>query len=259
MIYSLQVTWKIKSNVVKIAIFVEGQTEAVFTRTLISQFFNNAKVSIEIIKLVNPRGKCAHSFSNKNARLYFYIYDVEGDVNVLSAIKERASSIFNKGFKQIISLRDMYSREYDQVSGGRIKSDITQKFIRDTKAEIAKLPNSDKIFFHFAIMEIEAWILAMHKFLRRINPGLTSDKIYRSLNVNIGRIDPEQKFYKPSNELDKIFRLVNRRYRKSIPTAERIMSKIYKQDFERALKSPKVPAFTSYYKSITKGKRRYLI
>ena len=82
----------------KIAIFVEGQTEQLFTQELIKQIFGKENVTIEIMKFSGKQGMrniAQLSISINNTAMYFFkIYDCSGGGNnytVKSDIREQLS------------------------------------------------------------------------------------------------------------------------------------------------------------------------
>ena len=94
----------------KIAIFVEGQTELIFTREYLNLLYCY-NVSINCLKLqAGNTTPVPYSYNPPNAEYEFYIYMVQNDVKVLSAMKEKESILYKQGFSKVIGLRDMYSR-----------------------------------------------------------------------------------------------------------------------------------------------------
>ena len=84
------------------------------------------------------------------------------DERVLDVIEENEEALFNNGFSKIIGLRDMHSKAYRKKSKNVIDDEVTQQFIEAVTTVIASMNNPDKINFHFAIMELEAWWLSMY-------------------------------------------------------------------------------------------------
>lgn len=185
----------------KIAIFVEGQSELIFVRNLLYHLLDSTKFSFECFKLhANSQQEVPYEYNNPHAEVHFQIISVGNDERVLDAIKERKDRLLNKGFTKIIGLRDMYSKAYRNESKN-INDKVTQQFIEAVTTAIAEMDNADKISFHFAIMELEAWWLSMYNLFTKINKLLTVRFIEEKLGYNLSQIDPEHFFIQPVNSI----------------------------------------------------------
>jgi hypothetical protein len=69
------------------------------------------------------------------------------------------------------------------------------------------MSNPIQIHFYFAIMEFEAWLLAMYENFEKINSLLTIEFIKNNLGYDLSMIDPQIEFFKPSNEIRKILKI----------------------------------------------------
>jgi hypothetical protein len=102
--------------------------------------------------------------------------------------------MWNAGFSRIIGLRDMYSREYREiVQNHAIDSATNQKFIAGAREQI----KSANIYFSFAIMEVEAWLLGLRKAFEKMDQKLTSAFIEENLKYNLDVLNPEEAFFHP--------------------------------------------------------------
>ena len=153
--------------------------------------------------------------------MYFLIVDVGNDEKVLSAIRERESHLLAKGYAKVIGLRDMYSEAYEKRSGGRIRDEVTAEFIRGSRETIEAMTEPDRVCVHFAIMEIEAWLLLMHNIFQRMHESLSCEHIRRKAGYDLASLDPETSFYRPSQKLKEVLALVGVPYRKSKKDLER--------------------------------------
>ena len=101
---------------IKTAIFVEGQSELIFTRELLLKYFEYQNIHIECYTLFNDHNlnPTEYKYDNKNAAFYFQILNIGNDQKVISSILKREKYLFSKehGFHKIVGLRDMYSKEY---------------------------------------------------------------------------------------------------------------------------------------------------
>ena len=234
----------------KIAVFVEGQGELIFFRKLIPLLLENTHFSFQCLKLHSGKTEdVPYSYPNPDAVIHFMIINVQGDANVLSAIKEREQGLIKKGYSKIMGLRDMYSEAYKKHSNG-ISPEINDKFIKNAKSTIQSMSEAKKISFHFAIMEIEAWWLSMHSIFQKIDKSLTLDCIHAKLGFKLDEIDPETHFFHPSVTLKKILELVGKSYRKNRDDVESITSHIKKQDIETAVLNGRCGRFGSFIDEI---------
>ena len=207
----------------KVAIFVEGQSEQIFVRSLLQRTLDPGVLSFDCRRLYGDRVTAArYSYSNPTAAVHFLIIDVGNDERVLTAVKEREQGLFRKGYERILALRDMYCNVYHRRSGGRIDDEVTSDFVQGAMSTIAGMTHGPDIAIHFAIMELEAWFLAMSCLLEQAHPGLSEELIERELGYRLSDTDPQTKFYRPSSELGRIVRLVGGSYGKSRNDIERI-------------------------------------
>lgn len=229
----------------KTAVFVEGQTELIFVRELLLKYFEYQNISIDCYTLFTDSSfnPTEYSFPNSEAKYYFQVINVGNDQGVLTRMLRREKAIWNAGFTKIIGLRDMYSREYREAVGNRvIDLTINQKFIDGHRSQI----KSENIFFSFAIMEVEAWLLGLRKSLERMDAQLTSEYILDKLGYDLSAIDPEVTFFHPAADLQKIYSLVGKDYDKSKSGINSLVSHIEKSDYEELLHSEKCSSFKEF-------------
>lgn len=164
----------------------------------------------------------------------------------MSALREREERLFQVGYDKIIGLRDMYSEVYDRKSPGVINESVSNEFIENTKKVIDNMSKPDCIIFVFAIMETEAWFLAMYNLFRKIEKTLSVEYIEEETGINLKNIDPQKEFYKPSNELNKIFQLIGRNYSKSENDIEMLCSQLELSDLSNAIENNRCEAFRTF-------------
>ncbi|MGB0838546.1 MAG: hypothetical protein ACPGXL_00325 [Chitinophagales bacterium] len=240
----------------KIAVFVEGWGELIFTRELLLKCFEWQDICVECYSLFNDKNlnPVQYSFPNQNASVYYQIINIGTDTKVLSSILKRESYLFstNQNFDKIIGLRDMFSKDYKTiVQSNKIDPKINQKFIDGSiRSILANAKNPKKISFHFAIMELEAWFLGMKGFFTKLHPDLTNAKIKAALNVDLEEIDPETAIFHPAPLIKKILQLVGKDYTKKQIEVNAFMGKIIKADFKALFESEKCATFTEYCKAL---------
>ncbi|MDI9365395.1 MAG: DUF4276 family protein [Flavobacterium sp.] len=230
---------------IKTAIFVEGQTELIFVRELLLKVFQYQNIALDCFTLFTD-GKfntTEYPFSNAGANFYFQIINVGNDASVLSRIVRREQRLWKEGFIRIVGLRDMYSKDYrDAVMNSTINQLVNEQFIKGTRARI----NSDKVYFCFAIMEVEAWILGLRESFLKLDATLTADYIKTQLGLNLVDNDPEITYFHPAAIVEKVFALANRKYDKSKGEASAILNSIDREDFISLYKSNKCASFKEF-------------
>jgi hypothetical protein len=235
----------------RIAIFTEGQTELIFIRHLVGITFGWDKISVRCISLTRNKSTLAGlNYKNPHADVLFQIINVGNDERVLSEIKEREERLLKSGFEKILGLRDMYSDAYLKRAGKKVVPAVINHFIESTKHIIQKMSSPDKIVLHFAIMEVEAWFLAMWKVFERLYAMLTVQYIAKKLRFKLDQIDPQVQFVNPSREVEHIFELVGCKYEKTRGDVEVFCRKIEQSDIQAILASNRCQSFKGFYTDI---------
>jgi len=238
----------------RIAIFVEGQTELIVVREFLLKFFDYVNIQIECRNLFTDSKfrKAEYDTINAVANYGFQIINVGNDNAILSRMLNREKYLWNAGFEYIICLRDMYSSNYKDFAS-EISKEVTIRFketIGNTIASRALKP--EQISFCFAIMETEAWFLAIEDIFVEIDMSLTSDFILEKLNYNLNDIDPEQEIFHPTKLIKEIYSLAGKKYNKSKGGIESLASKCTKEKFENLHSSLKCESFSVFYSEIVK-------
>lgn len=230
----------------RVAVFVEGQTELVFVRELLAKWydFDATKIGFCCYNLLSDEFcDTSYRYGDESSENYYLIVNVGNDNSVLGKIRARMPFLVKGNYDVIIGLRDMYSTQYIKDAKGReINDEVTQMHIDATKEQIADIENADKIHFHFAIMEVEAWLLGMCNFLQSIDSRLTGDFIMDQTGLDLGQ-DPEITIFHPAVELGKIYELVGRNYGKHDSDISTIMAKLTSDDFLALATSGKCQSF----------------
>jgi hypothetical protein len=233
----------------KIAIFVEGQTELIFVREYLLKIFD-FQISIDCYSQFTESKfyPTEYAYAAYEPLHYFEIINTGNDNAVLSRILHRENLLWNAGFNKIIGLRDMYSRAYREESTGRdIDASINALFVAGARETIQKkATRPDDIHFLFAIMEVEAWILALDSCFQHVHELLNSNYIAEKIGIDLSVIDPEATFFHPANIIEEIYSLVGLQYKKSKGDIYAIMNGIQKEDFEFLYESDKCASFNSF-------------
>jgi len=195
----------------KLAIFVEGQTEQIFTKKLVSEIAGKKNVAFEESKFHGQ--KLINITLTKNEgdgepSSFVLIVDCGRDEHVKSVILEQRQSLIDNGYEFVIGLRDLhpYSREeYADLEMGM-----------RTRVPTNGLP----IEFVIAIMEVEAWFIQEWNHYEKIDKGLTNQKITCGAGFN-PESDNAENVLLPSDTLNKVYQLVGKCYKKKKVKVER--------------------------------------
>jgi hypothetical protein len=243
---------------IKIAVFTEGQSELIFIRHILFLIYGYEKISIRCLKLHGGKEiPVPYDHHGINPHIFFQIINLENDERVLSTIKEREFLLLARGFYKIIGLRDLYSETYDRRTNGRIDITLNQKFINAANEEISQMSQPEKIKIFFAIMEFEAWLLGMYNLFIKINSLLTLAYIEKKLNLNLKKIDPQNEFFRPGKQLNKILNLISLDYDKSKDILEKICSRVEVNDLENIIENGRCSAFREFFDEIKFIKERH--
>jgi hypothetical protein len=181
----------------KIALFVEGQTEQIFTVKLIQEFMGKQGFSIESYKFLGGKKEIRKPVrlttqkTNDNSGYYFIIYDCGGDNKVQSDIRERLDSLKDESFSLIIGIRDVFP-EKDII---KLKTYLYFGIPVDYNIPI-------KIIL--AVNEIESWFLAEEKHYDKISDRITYKTANEITGIDVSKDSTESIPY-PSNVLKQVY------------------------------------------------------
>ena len=217
----------------KVAVIVEGQTELFFVRDLLYLWYgyDANRVGIACHQLRGEKENIVPFSigSLDDSEVFYRIIDVGGDGSVVSAIKRKYAQMYaNLNYDLLIGLRDMFSAKYHSLAKGRhIDRSVNESMIAMHNAQ---LPTDIAICsIKFAIMETEAWMLAMPGLLTRIDQRLTYGYIKHSLGCDLSE-DIEQTIYHPASLFERILGLVGKKYDKDSEMVSTITAQIDKQE-----------------------------
>lgn len=237
----------------KLAVFVEGQTEQVFVREFLKQWYGY-DVNVVGFDCYNLFAKefcdAEYKYGSEDSDNYFMIVNVGNDNSVLSSIIGRLKFLRNKGFQLVVGLRDMYSSQYiKDAQKYEIVDEVSQRHVESVKEVLRDIEDGVFVDFHFAIMEVEAWFMGMDGFMERLDGRLTQDFVSQNLNISLDD-DPEKTVFHPAAELGKMYALVGKQYDKHKSDISSIMSLITKDDFLRLIYSGKCNTFKMFSESL---------
>jgi len=181
----------------KVALFVEGQTEAIFVSEMIRHIFGENETQIIAHNMQRMYYKITiDTFQTDGDRKYYFlIYNCGSDEKVKSSILDNYHKLQQSGFISIIGLQDLFNPQRKKKG---IDDDRFQKSINDN------LPQGIPIRIYFAVQEIEAWFIAEDTHYQRISSALTIDLVNSIAGINIQK-DDTGKIAHPSVVLNKIY------------------------------------------------------
>ncbi|MCH7702079.1 MAG: DUF4276 family protein [Planctomycetes bacterium] len=193
---------------IKLAVFVEGQTEQLFVQRLVQEVAGHHNVEIELAKASHggksglPRRFLLLQPPKPLGKQFFVlIVDSATDSRVASDIRDQYGSLVSAGYSLVLGLRDVYPE---------LRSEIP----RIRRAIDGVLPKgSVSVNVVLAIMEVEAWFLAEHTHFARLYPGLTLEMANNAIGDDLQTLDVEDIAH-PTETLNTIYQLVGRAYRK---------------------------------------------
>lgn len=238
----------------KIAVYVEGKTELIFLCHFLRKWFDNdpSKVCIRYWELDGVRPiKNDLTFGDSHSLHSYAIINAGNDDKSLSEALKSASNQKNIGFDKVLVLRDMYSEKYKEgIRRSAIDKARNDLFIQFAQRAIDDRNLTDFVHCHFAIMEIEAWILGMGWYLQKVDPILTPDYLLSALKLDLNK-DPEICFYHPTKRLKKIYGHIGSYYSKREDQVISIMSHLEKPDFQLLLDLNKCASFNAFVGNLT--------
>jgi hypothetical protein len=199
---------------IKVAFFVEGQTEQLFVEFLLMSLIAREQLSYELYKSESKEIICIKGISSGSDSGYFFIIVDSGqDEAVKSDIIDRSESLKAANYSHIIGLRDLHPFPFEKLS-------LVKKNLRVGLQDIGIA-----IDICLSIMETEAWFLGEEKHFTSLNSKLTPEYIESQVGFNPLSDDPEM-VSEPAKLLKAIYNLVNLGYKKAKPQVIRTLKAI---------------------------------
>ena len=225
----------------KIVLFVEGQAEQIFIREMLLRRYdydaNN--LSIRCLRLVAEKLESAEfDYGNEDTHNHFLIINAGNDNKVLSAMLHRHAGLIAKGYQMIIGLRDMYSRFYREQSPAVVDSKLNQEIISAARQQIQEA-NVSNVKIHFAIMEVETWMLAL---LDKWKGDISDVDILQYFNPE-GKLE---EIFHPFEVVKSISSIGGTPYDKHASQVNSIMANIGWEDYKDLYESNRCPSFNAF-------------
>ena len=166
------------------------------------------------------------------------IINAGGDNKVLSAMLRRQASLFAKGYQMIIGLRDMYSKFYRAQSPSVVSSELNQEFLLSARQQIEEA-NLSNVVIHFAIMEVETWMLAL---LDKWKGDISYSDILQYFRPD----ENLEEIYHPADIVKAITSISGNPYDKHASQVNSIMANIGWDDYKNLYQSNRCPSFNAF-------------
>ena len=230
-------------NVRKVALFVEGYAEQIFVRDFLVKWYDwdVNKVGLDCYVLHSDSLSSApFPWGSKESECYFQILNVGNDKKVLSKMLQDADRLYNLGYSLVLGLRDMFSNDYHKATFDKnnqriIDPEINERFIKGVQSTIEANSKEITMQLHFAIMEVEAWLLGMPKFIKQLS------------DIK----DPETDVYHPAAKLKELIGAMGSSYDKHQGEIESLMDQVTKDDYLALLQSGRCASFKSFVETLT--------
>ncbi|MEH2060077.1 MAG: DUF4276 family protein [Nostoc sp.] len=202
----------------KLAIFVEGQTEQIFVRTLLKEIAGKNNIAIDESSVSGKLGSRITTLIMRDnitsqTKFYVLVYNSCSDNSVVSDMRDQYASLIGSGFERVIGLRDVYPIP------------IAEKLKLQSRLNYFLPKGTIPIHLVLAVMEIESWFLAEWNHFMKIDLSLTPDKIQATFGFNPQTDDMETRPH-PANDMDLIYKLVGRAYKKQRNQVNTIVSSL---------------------------------
>ena len=123
------------------------------------------------------------------------------------------------------------------------------RFGRLPGKQVAEVASDGTMSLHFAVMEVEAWLLGMSSFLLKIDDRLTSEFIEGHTGIDILQ-DPETTYFHPAADLGRIYQSVGKSYDKHLSDISAISSALQKEDYKSLAQSGHCSSFRNFAESL---------
>jgi len=192
----------------KMAIFVEGYTEAVFVEKLVLEIAEKNAVLIEWRKIRGgtntPRTMRLVQAAQPNTgqKHFVLIFDCGGDDAVKTRMMQEYDNLAKAKYTKIVCIRD-------------VGPTFTHADIPTLEANLPKYVKTKPIVVDFilSILEVEAWFLAEATHYPKIDPVITVAAIKTALGFDPENDDMQMRL-KPADDLNNCYAIGGKTYEK---------------------------------------------
>lgn len=195
------------------AIFVEGQTEAVFVRALLQEMAGARGVSFLGEKQFGGVFQQEYRSENTGAEFEVLIANCCNDGKVVSSIRERYISLVAAGYQLILGLRDLFP--------------FTPGDLARLQTGMASVMPTGGIPAHVvvAVAEVEAWFIEEVTHFARVHIDLTEEAIEHATGYKLSDRVAETLPH-PADTLDKAYQIVGFSWKKRLNQVERTVQSL---------------------------------
>ena len=236
----------------KFAVYVEGKAEMLFVADVLGKYSNYIPqvVGFQCIDLNSDDYEYVHYpiLGDESSANYFQIVNVNNDNRVISKLKQDIPNLVRQGYEIIIGLRDVFGADYDAINTK--PQEIDHELIKEMhKVQSEQIRfNGAVTKLHFAIMEYEAWMMALlNNFI--ISKGGRPEDVFKTAGVDYDS-DFEETVYHPYNKVQKIYQAVNATYGKHEDDYLSFLASLTKEDYEVLRNSDRCASFKSFIDSL---------
>lgn len=195
------------------AIFVEGQTEAIFVRSLLHKMAGSRGVSFLGEKQFGGVFLQDYRSNNNGDEFEVLIANCCNDGKVVSSIRERYVSLVSAGYILILGLRDLFPFALSEL--GRLQ------------AGMASVMPTGEVPAHIvvAVAEVEAWFIEEVTHFSRLHSDLTEEAIKQATGYVLSDRTAESLPH-PADTLDKAYQIVGFAWKKRQGQVERTVDNL---------------------------------
>ena len=173
-------------------------------------------------------------------------------MGVITKLNHDIPRLLEQGFQIVIGLKDVYGEAYGQLCKNTV---VDRKAVEQLYAIQSKNINSSNgdVRLHFAVMEYEAWMLALIGRYIELKGG-TIQEVEQELSIDLSQ-DFEQTTYHPANKVKEVFKLLGEKYGKHEGEERSFLSSLTKDDFEALRTSGRCVSFAKFLDSLFGNER----
>lgn len=235
----------------KYAVYVEGQSEMCFVADVL-QKYSNFESELIGFRCINLRkdsfvSESYPSQGGLESNDYYQIVNVNNDTLVLSKLRQDIQGLLAQNFEVIIGLKDVYGASYNEMVG---RAEVNRNAIEQMHSiqfGAINHPDAD-LRLHYAIMEFEAWMLAL---LNKVvtSRGLDLAEICRGIGIDFS-LDPETTIFHPTQVVKQIYEAMGDNYGKHRGDIIAFLSTLTRDDYEWLRHSGRCASFGKFLDSL---------
>lgn len=245
----------------KYAVYVEGQSELLFVADVLQKYsgydagrcgFICINLKADIFERMNYPQQ-----GDETSADYYQIVNVNNDNMVVSKLRKDIPGLIGRGYNVIIGLKDVFSEAYEQMMSGGPRVDRAKiEEMHAIQQEVIDAPEGSDCRLHFAIMEYEAWMLALiENYVLQHGKNLAG--VCGQLGVDLSE-DFEQTVYHPYPLVRKIYQACGEDYHKHGSESFSFLSTLTVEDYERLRLSGRCASFAKFIDSLIGGTKPQL-